>query len=119
VLRNGCAIRILSGDDDGRLRTAISGFDQLLTQRPSRTRQPAGAGALGLPGGTRTHTRKPTNGDPLPTSQDRLDGLRADVEVFPALAGLMGRRFTNQSLRRPASVHRPSAPVGACSPTTG
>ena len=34
----------------------------------------------------------------LGPGQDRLDGLRANVEVFPALADLMGRRFTNPSL---------------------
>lgn len=32
VLRNGCAIRILSGEDDARLHDAISRFDHLLTQ---------------------------------------------------------------------------------------
>ena len=31
-LRNGSAIRVLSGDEDARLRAAISGFGQLLTQ---------------------------------------------------------------------------------------
>ncbi len=46
VLRNGCAIRILSGDDDARLRGAISGFDHLLTQLgiPHTSTEVKGAG---------------------------------------------------------------------------
>lgn len=32
ALRTGCAIRVLSGDADARLRAAISGFGQLLSQ---------------------------------------------------------------------------------------
>jgi endo-1,4-beta-xylanase len=46
VLRNGCAIRVLSGDDDARLRAAIAGFDQLLTQLaiPHTSTEVKGAG---------------------------------------------------------------------------
>ena len=46
VLRNGCAIRILSGEDDARLHGAISGFDHLLTQLgiPHTSTEVKGAG---------------------------------------------------------------------------
>ena len=46
VLRSGCAIRVLSGDDDARLRAAISAFDHLLTQLaiPHTSTEVKGAG---------------------------------------------------------------------------
>ena len=46
ALRRGCTIRLLSGDEDARLRSAITGFHELLTQLriPHRVSAVKGAG---------------------------------------------------------------------------
>ena len=46
ALRQGCAIRLLAGDEDARLRSAITGFDGLLTELgiPHQSSEVRGAG---------------------------------------------------------------------------
>ena len=46
ALRQGCAIRLLAGDEDARLRSAITGFHELLTELgiPHQSSEVSGAG---------------------------------------------------------------------------